>query len=437
MKLLQNIKLSFQFGKQGLYLNRAFLTSLLKSPSFLKASQDHSPFQHFMGEMATLFLQQNGPLFIKLGQILSARDDLIPEFLCEHFEKLLDQQKQLPFKQIKTVLKKSYRGKKWPFKSIEKKPLGVGSIGSVYAAVLKDKSKVIVKVARPQIQKKIQEDYQLLTFMIDLLYKTHMIKNEAIYDTFKRLLHDLKQNIDLECDFRNELKNLDFFSHNIIHKDIYIPKTYPDYSNSKVIVMERVDGISLKDWLQQGNSEEKRQLFAKKIGKEILSQIFINGQFHADPHLGNIMVDSNERIVLIDLGLIGTFHKHEKKIINKAIKSFLKKDVDETFNSLLKFGVTPNIFNRELFKEDIKKTFQQLKDRHQDSKPTEHLEELVNDLFKVAYLHKLYVPQNTVLLIKTVVTLEGVLRKLDPEVKLAQLAVPIVMKSWLSRFFKV
>ncbi len=407
-----------------------------KSLSTINIKKIHNYPENLLGELATLSLFNAGPLFVKLGQIMAMRSDLLPKKLGEKLEKLCYDCPPIPKKEVKRILKAEY--KKLPFKKFKYKPLAVGSIGQVHRAILNGES-VVVKIRRPNIEQAINEDIELIELLI-YPYSFLPLKVRTTISALKLSVNELGTSIKSEIDFLNEGEALVSFRKKLKrHKQIDVPKYYPECSSEKVLVMEELKGVPLAKYHGDSPNQEELKQYGRIVFKEILTQIFHRKQFHADPHGGNFIVLEDGRLGLIDLGLTGEFTKRDRKIMVKALKAFIAKDGDKIIKALLEFGVTPEDFDFESFKKEIIKLVSEAKSKvvaglKGESKENS-LEDFINSLFQVAYQHNVFVPSQTLLLIKTLVTIEGLAKKLDPKLNSAKIAATVVLESKLKNLF--
>ncbi|MCB9091522.1 MAG: AarF/ABC1/UbiB kinase family protein [Halobacteriovoraceae bacterium] len=409
-------------------INRVLIyNSIFKMPLRLLKVSKCDGFKNFpenlTGEFMADVLEESGPLFGKIGQILSTRQDLLGKEVCKKLKKLQNHGTPLPYSQILSLLKKEYQD--FPFKKIIKKPLGVGTIAQVHEAQLKNSQKVVIKIVRPHSRDYLLKDIKAVEFTLDilgLLIPDHKI--QIIRAPLLNLLDSLKNEIDLLV----EANNLEDLKKKTLNKQVYIPKVYKSFCTSNVLVMEKIEGKPL-------SSFGPRTKVAKEIGtmalKELLIQAFKGGLFHADPHPGNLFVMEDGRLAFIDLGLAGRFQSADRKVLLQAIKAFLSGDKDGSFKALLKLGVRPKKFDEAKFKSDISKIFQKHKNKiserikNLDSNPNT-VENFINELFLCAYKHGLYIPPSTSLLVKSLVTIEGVARNLNPDLKISEVVLSVV-----------
>jgi ubiquinone biosynthesis protein len=394
----------------------------------LKKNKEARFFHVIGGRGLKSILQNSGPLYIKIGQILALREDLLGKEICLELSALFSQQKAMSLKEVKKILEKEKLSLD-NFSSIEEIPLGVGSIGQVHPAILKSGEAVIIKVKRLGVESNLAKDEKQLKALLEFI-KT-FLKNEQLskLTIIEKMLIQLLTNVREEIDFTNEARALNLFGKRFFKSaDIVIPKIYDDLCNRNVLVMEHLKGETLDEYKKREDVlKEDKSRIARLAFKEILGEIFNYGNFHADPHAGNFIVLPDGKLGLIDLGLTGNFTSRDRNLIIRAIKSFLAQDIDASMKALLDFGEVPENFNFEGFKEEVKIVFTENKGLG--------LEILVSKLFQVAFKFDIYVPQDTTLFIKTLVTTEGLVKSLDPEFKVAKEAIPIILSSWVKRIF--
>ncbi|MBI3542570.1 MAG: AarF/ABC1/UbiB kinase family protein [Deltaproteobacteria bacterium] len=377
-----------------------------------------------LGDGLARFLQSSGPVLTKMGQILAARDDLLPAELCARLEKLYSRQPPMPRRQLDQALREAFPGGA-PFESFESEPLGVGSIGQVHRARLRSGEEVIVKVIRPGIAREIERDMNAGRALVGLFGSAIALK----------ALEDLAVGFRGEVDLRNEAASLEEFGRRFRKNPrVCVPKCYAELSSERVLVMEELKGEPLSELKRRAKDDREGARRAADLAlKEILSQVFVEGRFHGDPHAGNLLVLPDGRLGLIDLGLTGEFSSKDRKNISRAVRAFLKRDPDSLIKALLGFGTVPDDFDLKAFSAEIAETVARGKAgvaaQVSGKGGGDALERFVNDLFRVAFRHRVYVPSSATLLIKTLVTIEGVARSLDPDVDLVAAAWPVLLKS--------
>lgn len=396
------------------------------------------------GDALVRFLRHSGPVFTKCGQILATRDDLLPTSVCARLEALYSEQAPMRARELERVLHAAYRGQ-LPFQRFSEKPLAVGSIGQVHRARLGGRP-VIIKIIRPGIEKQIARDLNVARVLLGLLLGLPGRRQRTVGPLLNRLLEDLGQGFGREVDLRHEARNLREFGRRFAdHPRVKVPDVFEDLSCSQVLVMEELRGRPLSAWRRRADShpEEARRV-ADLALTEILRQVFEDGHFHADPHAGNLLVLDDGRLGLIDLGLTGEFRPEDRRNIARAVRAFLARDPDRVIRALLAFGTPPPDFDPERFRRDVLAVVEQYRGRlserilgtSEPGRTSNPLEDFVGALFAVAFAHHVSVPPSVTLLIKTLVTVEGVARSLDPELNLTATALPVVLRSLTPRWLR-
>lgn len=389
-----------------------------------------------LGDGLVRFLQESGPVLTKLGQIMATRSDLLPPALCEKLEVLYNRQPAMKRSELDRLLHEAY-GLRLPFAEFDRRALAVGSVGEVHRAELINGTRVIVKIIRPGIAKQIKRDSETLRTLAALAFKVSDKRYRATLRMMQRMIEDLETGFLSELDLTGEARALEDFRKRMrANSRVYIPRAFTDLSSKNILVVEEVKGVSLAKF-REGNDVKEKKALAELALREILTQIFDHGNFHADPHAGNFLVMEDGRLAMIDFGLTGEFTNKDRNKIARAVKGLMNRDPESVIKALLEFSTTPKDFDLELFKSDVAAL---LTKRQVSAKSladgANNLDQLVNDLFNITYKHHIYVPQSTTLLIKTLVTIEGVARSLDPEIKLMPVAVPVVLKSLTPKWLR-
>jgi ubiquinone biosynthesis protein len=398
-----------------------------------------------LGDSLVAFFREAGPVLTKFGQILATRNDLLPRVVCSRLERLYSGQPPMSAAELKAAFKRAYASKN-PFSEWNSIPLAVGSIGQVHRGRLKNGDAVVIKVLRPGVARLIERDLNAAKLFIKALFRlpafrAHM--DSAFY--LERAIEDLGRGLLRETDLRIEAESLERFRKRFEgHAKVYVPRCYAEYSSKDVLVMEELRGESLAQLRERAKHDPAAgKRVADLALREILRQIFEDGHFHADPHGGNLLILDDGRLGLIDLGLTGELSDADRKKISRAIRAFLARDADALIATLLEFGELPPDFDIAIFKKDISKAVKGHKKSlvtraaGKSGSETQGLESFVNELFRVARTHQIHVPSDATLLIKTLVTIEGVARSLDPELNLAAAALPVILKSLSKRWLKL
>jgi len=319
----------------------------------------------------------------------------------------------------------------------------------VHRAELKSGERVIVKLVRPGLQRDIDRDLNAAELLLGFLLKVPGVAGATTQRAVAHALRDLGAALRTEVDLRHEADSLEQFGRRMrTNPRVRVPMVYRRWSSEHVLVMEELVGESLSAFRARAKTDpDAARRVADLAFKEILKQVFEDGRFHGDPHAGNLLILPDGRLGLIDLGLTGESGEKDRRRIARAVRAFVAGDPEALSRALLDFGAPPPDFAYEAFKAEVT-TVVQRNESHVVSEMTGRngggangLETLVNELFKVAHRHNLYVPPSSTLLIKTIVTIEGVARSLNPELNVVAAAVPIVLRAmsrkWLSwRFWR-
>ncbi|MBU0460596.1 MAG: AarF/ABC1/UbiB kinase family protein [Nanoarchaeota archaeon] len=354
-----------------------------------------------------------GPTFIKFGQLLSLRPDLVPYKFIAEFEKMQDHVPAFPFSEAKKIIEEELGSPlNKVFTSFDKKPIASASIAQVYKAKI-GKQTVAVKVQRPNIRKIVEEDISIMYQIVGLL-EHHM--EEIRKFCLKDVVHEFEKWTVKELNFNIEAYYAQKIAKNFIgSKILKIPKIYKNYSTSKVLVMEFLDGIPLH------NIEEikKKKINLKRIIKNgyyvALKQVFVDGFFHADPHPGNMLIMKDGKIGLIDFGILGHFDKKLKKDSLDLLQSFINNDSDKAIKVLLRMNPSsdlPESFDGAEFNQDVKNIFEELQ-----CTPMEQLQigPLIRQTIEIANKHRIRIPTDFVLYGKTIATVEGIALRYQPD----------------------
>lgn len=375
----------------------------------------------YLGELLAALCEGSGPVFVKVGQVLATREDLLPAPLCARLRQLYSEQRAVSFRALEKELRRAYDP--WPFGSVDCTPLGVGTVGQVHRAVLTDGSTVVVKVLKPGVQAAVERDLELFEGILGLLPPSTRQQMGMI----ERAITDLRSHFEQELDLENEARNLVAFKERCRRNPaIHIPHCYTELSRPGILVMEHVEGTPLGALDGQLESAEAQDI-ARTILRELLTQVFEHGQFHGDPHGGNLIRMSDGRIALIDFGLTGEMSTEMRQNLIEAVKAIISHNPDRAMDALLRFAIAPDHFDRAQFRGRVAEVYREHRASHMTTGMG--LEALVTALFSQAYQSGLYLPPNTMVFIKAMVTIEGVARKLDPKIDVKGLASVVVLKS--------
>jgi len=400
-----------------------------------------------LGDGLVRFAQHSGPLLTKLGQILATRGDVLPDTVCRRLEALYTRQPAMSRRQLDAALRAAFP-QALPFAALHRQPVAVGSIAQVHRATLPDGARVVVKLVRPGLRRAIERDLNAAGVLLDLLLTLPGLVPRRTRVALARALQDLGTALRSEVDLRQEAAALEEFGRRLrSNPRVRVPTVYREWSGESVLVMEELIGEPLSAYRARMTTDpDSARRVADLAFREILKQVFEDGRFHADPHAGNLLILPDGRLGLIDLGLTGESKRQDRLQIARAVRAFVSGDPEALCRALLDFGVPPPELSYEEFKADVVivvrknegEVVAQMTGKSRDfaAGGSSGLETFVNDLFKVADRHNIYVPPSSTMLIKTVVTIEGVARSLDPHINVVATAIPIVLRSLTHRWLK-
>lgn len=366
--------------------------------------------------------EELGPTFIKIGQILSMRSDLLPETYITELQKLQNDVKPESYEDIKNVIEKNFKKPiNEVFLKFEKKPIASASIAQVHIAYLKDNTKVVVKVQRTNVKESMLRDIAILKKLVKYLKRTP--QNKVI--SFSDIAEELEISAKKELNFINESNNIKkFYKLNKNIRYITCPIVYDDYTTNEVLVMDYIDGIKISSadiLIKEGYDENEIGL---KLANNYIKQIFEDGYFHADPHPGNIII-KDKKIAYIDFGMMGTLNKPIQEKFNKLLYGMASRDIDELTNAALNIGIRKGEINLKKFQDDIEEIYFNYIETSLDNVD---LNKLLNDMFNALRKNNMSIPREITMLLKGLITIEGVLMKLSPGVKITELIIPYVKK---------
>ena len=375
----------------------------------------------FTPEELRTTLEDLGPTYVKIGQIMSSRVDMLPESYCKELEKLRQNVKELDPEIAKAVIEQE-TGKKIDeiYQEFRDKPLGSASVGQAHYAVLKDGTKVVTKVQRPLIAEMMREDFVLLKKLgglINMVGQTDEDSEQMI--DLVSVIDELEKVTNEELDFRVEAENTRFFKENCIDDEekISCPTVIDELTTERIFTMTFVDGYSIakKDRLIEDGYDPEQ--IGSVILDNYLHQVLDVGTFHGDPHQGNIMI-SHGKPVWIDFGMIGRITDADVNIIQSLILSLIDRDLDKMVNAIMSMGATSPKTDRSKLVEDADMMF----DKYMNVTNLNELDlsTLLEEVMDLADKHHISLPGKYTMLVRSIATIEGVIEQLCPELNLFQ-----------------
>ncbi|MBD3246073.1 MAG: 2-polyprenylphenol 6-hydroxylase [Candidatus Omnitrophica bacterium] len=354
-------------------------------------------------------LEELGPTFIKLGQMLSMRPDVIPYSFCREFEKLQDQVTPLPFAQILPILEKEYGSPpEQVFEDFNPHPIASASFAQVYEASLSGRP-VVVKVRKPRVRETIESDLDLL-YVLAQFFAEHNPALEEQYN-FRKVVREFHSYIVKELDFLHETYNIERFRRMFGRDErVYFPETFRDKCTHEILVAERIEGLKVSR-LRPGDLRQFDQHALAAHGAEcILSQIFVHGVFHADPHPGNIFVLHDGKIGFVDIGIVGRLDEDTRMKLADVFLGVVQKDAAQMIDAFRELGTLEHVDEKGL-----RFALEDLLERYYDV-PLEqfHMSEFLREIMRIISRYRIKMMPDFFLLMKSLVTIEGVGRRIDP-----------------------
>jgi ubiquinone biosynthesis protein len=373
-------------------------------------------------------IEELGGGFVKLGQLLSLRPDLVPAAYSQEFSKLQDAVKPFPFADAKKIIEDS-TGKKITelFSEFRRAPVASASVGQVYKARLKSGEWVAVKVRRPHVERVFSQDISLMEMMADLIKSIH---GTGAIDPCE-IVDEFREYTKKELDYREEAGNIKEFYGNFRDTGVKIPLPYLELSTDRVLVMEFVEGLELKKIMEKKDFVEYKLRLARELYNSFLKQVLIDGTFHADLHPGNILAQTKEKekLAFLDFGITGKLDTKLRAGVLKLFLALMSKDVDGLVDGLLSAGFLP-ADNREI-RRDLR---DMLGPYANEGLGKINISKLFSQSIKVARKHNTKVSRDYVLLSKAVLTVESVCAGLSPGFSLIEESKPFLTKLMLHEY---
>ncbi|ACB83893.1 ABC1 kinase family protein [Natranaerobius thermophilus] len=407
----------------GFLIEELGLHHMLSLPSRIrKESSKQKPKP--VGLRMRLAFQELGPTFIKFGQLLSTRPDMLPEHIINELDKLQDRVDPFPYEEAKENIEDEMETSlEELFAEFDEEPLAAASIGQVHSARLKNGDEVVIKVQRPNISSVIETDLEILADLISLAETRFSFVSQY---NLKEIVDEFSISIRKELNYTLEARNAEKFKSIFSEDDsIYIPGIYWDLTSKRVITMERVKGTNLNNLEEVVAKGFKTSAVAKNLTESFLNQILIEGFFHGDPHPGNFILLDDGRLAFTDFGIVGQLTPELKDSFASLMISVVRQDVDDIVKNIMKVGFLPDEVNINRLKRDV----MTVRDKYYHL-PLKQISfsEAIEDFFDIAFRHKIQIPSELSLLGKTFLTLEGVVKNLDPDVSVVEIAEPFGSK---------
>src|SRR3989338_5606920 len=375
---------------------------------------------HTLPERLRLAFEELGPTFIKLGQVLSSRPDLVPQDIADEFKKFQDKVPPFSASEAKRHVEKELR---IPineiFSSFDDTPTAAASIAQVHNATLLTGEKVIVKVQRPGLRQILESDISILFYLANLVerYLPHgkLYNPTGVVEEFSRTV---RRELNFNLEGSNATKFKRYFEGD---NTVYIPMVFWSYTTNDILTMERIDGIPIHEIKKIEEAGYDKKLIAKNGVNAFLKQILEFGLFHADPHPGNFLIMEGGRIGIVDFGIVGNIDDDMAESLANTFLSIIELDYDRLIHEYIRLGFLTEDVDIKAFKNDLR----DLMDPYY-GKALKQIQagKVMSDIFQIAVHYKARVPNDLILLGKTLLTIEGLARALDPDIMILEEAKP-------------
>lgn len=399
----------------GYYLSKSNLYLHLPWHKRLKPTFPISDRQRQAIRLRQVF-ERLGPTFVKFGQLLSLRPDLVPPEYCEEFEKLQDHVPSFSYLKAKQIVEKDlHKPLSNVFSFFDKKPFASASMAQVHKAVLKSGKKVVVKIQRPNLQQIIDTDLDILFHLAHALEKhSPNLKNYHPVDIVKEFSLWTRKELNFEIESRNATLLREKLKSN---HQILIPKMYPAFSSKRVLTMDFVNGVKINDTAALDKFHINRKKIVMIYFNSILEQALLHGLFHADPHPANIFVQKNGKLAYIDYGIVGELNSGDQKKIIRFINSIHDKDPAKSIDIIISLAKETSRADLTAFKTETRATLDEV---YKSSIGEKSIGKALYEIIAKGAQHGVIFDSNHVLMAKSLFQAEGLALSLYPQFKVAE-----------------
>jgi ubiquinone biosynthesis protein len=378
-----------------------------------------------------LAFEELGPTFVKLGQRLSTRADLLPHEYQVELAKLQDSAPAFPAEVLEDVVRHELQcaGTKAVFATFEFEPLAAASIGQAHAATLQDGTEVVVKVRRPGIVEEVEQDLEILQ---NLAARASQRWEAAARFDVKGVAEDFAKGLRSELDYLQEARNAERFATNFANDaDVQIPRIFHELTTSRVITLERIRGLKITDTAALDAAGIDRRALAERATRVVGKSVLEDGFFHGDPHPGNFFVEMNGRLGIIDFGLVGVLEEELRAQLRRFLLALIRKDPDRLAAALLEIGKATGPVDRTRLREDL----YELLTRYTGQGIADvAIGTVVTDVFELVRRYSLTLPHTLALLFEVLVVNEGTAKQLDPDFRFEDVLQPYAERSLAEEF---
>ncbi|MDJ0718300.1 MAG: AarF/ABC1/UbiB kinase family protein [Prochloraceae cyanobacterium] len=385
-------------------------------------------------------LTELGPVYVKLGQLLSTRPDLLPARYVDALTDLQANVPPVPWIEVETQIKQQLSAPiEETFARFDRKAIAAGSIAQVHRATLKDGREVAIKIQRPGIEKVVEQDIELIKSLAELVSITDFGKDFDTVGLAEDFTGALRAELDfsIEADYTEQLRRNLSTSRWFDPKDIVIPKVHRDLSTPKLLVLEWLSGVPiLNSTIAASKSGEDKQSQRQKITtllfRVFFQQLYIDGFFHADPHPGNIFYLDSEKIALLDCGMIGRLDPKTQQILTEMLLSIVDLDAERCCQLTLDLAESRQPVNLDRLTNDYDRM---LRKYYNLSLSQINFSEVFYEILEVSRNNKIRLPGSMGLYAKTLANLEGVSRSFDPDINLIDEIKPLMSDLFRRQLF--
>lgn len=375
-------------------------------------------------------LEELGPTFIKFGQLLSTRSDLVPPAYADELAKLQDAAPPVATELIRAVIRRELGGEPEElFATFDDAPMASASIGQAHTATLHDGTPVVVKVRRPGAVAQVQEDLEILRNLA--LRASHTWSLARDYDA-PGIAEEFAQTLRAELDYLQEGRNAERFAEDFADDpDLLIPRVFWDYTTSRVLTLERMSGMNVSDSAGLDAAGVDRKRVARKGADIVLKMTFEDRFFHADLHPGNLFIHDDGTIALIDFGMVGEIGEELRGHLSGLFVSLVRGDADLLAASLVNMSPGSAGVDREVLRDDLAVFLARYRLHSLRETP---FARMIAELFAILRDHRLRLPREMALLFKALLLIEGLALRLDPEFRLGESLEPYAQRLARERF---
>ena len=363
-------------------------------------------------------LEELGPTFVKLGQLLSTRPDLIPEPFISELKKLQDTAPTVPSDEIRAIIEAEFESPvEAVFPEFCDTPIAAASLGQAHRAVLEDGTHVIVKVQRPNIVDLVETDIEIMykraAFLEDHWERARTYGVSEIVDEFAMTIRE-------ELDYTREARNTDRLRENMVgEKSIKVPRVYWELTTKRVLTLEEIEGVKITDLNEKVRTAAQLKQIANRFACAFLQQIFVDGFFHADPHPGNVLVSSSDEIGLLDCGMVGRLDAENRAGVIRMLMAFEQENTRVLADEILGLGIPLAEVDVRKFTRDLGKVVRGYYDMPSRAV---NMGDLLSRVLNTSAEYKIRMPASFAVLAKVFTSIDGICSQLDPDFNFTTIA---------------